>query len=385
MKCITLSDIRPSLRGDDCTVNNTFFNCLIAIQLKRRQQILVLAGGLGDPRSLVYRDFIQRCSEHFFAVIWIAGHAEYIDCETEENMRIREEFMDTLARRHTNVHFLQQSTIVIECTTRTVHGRTNIQRCFFAGCTLWTPLAFDSDLSQHKLFMRVPALKNLVLYNGLHDDHRSWLSGALEEACADTKMSRVVAVTYTSPMCDVHDFEDHDNNAVTEVDAEELLDRANYWFCGGFRHPMFIGNSSGAPIISNPVFSVPPEALLDTLSTIHPWTDKRSEAVPVKHVRCFVNEFSGSQMTKTASFSNLDSTSPVKLQRATTSTNLPVEELVPKKPTLPRLKSLLGRTRSSSLIITSSENMIPSPPLSPTKSPLRPIQRTLSVSLLQTV
>lgn len=95
---------------------------------------LILAGDIGDPRTEIFRKFIQWCSTHWDKVFYVPGNHEYFGSSIQETWLVLEGFLSM----HTNVHWLSAE----------MEGRGYVDidnsDLTIVGCTLWTDVP-DED------------------------------------------------------------------------------------------------------------------------------------------------------------------------------------------------------------------------------------------------
>ena len=103
--------------------------------------VLVLAGDVGYPTLPIYWEFLEQCSRDFKHVVLITGNHEYYHSNTsiKKGRILPIPMMDELIRSElnrralSNIHFLQNSSIVLE----------GIR---FVGSTLWSLISHGSEM-----------------------------------------------------------------------------------------------------------------------------------------------------------------------------------------------------------------------------------------------
>lgn len=134
------------------------------------KQYLQKRGKMRPERSDRFRDFLQRCSENFPHVVYVAGNHEFYNGTWLSTINyIREE-----CSHWSNIYFLEKDVKVIE-------GMP------FLGCTLWTDLNKGNPVTMHTV-SKVLNDYRIILHEGLgytklraihtmerHQEHVTWL------------------------------------------------------------------------------------------------------------------------------------------------------------------------------------------------------------------
>ena len=130
---------------------------------------LLLAGDIGNPKSIIYDKFIQWTSTKFRKVFLITGNHEYYGKTISEVDRyLKEKY------RQGNVIFLQR------------RGYRNEDGIIILGCTLWSDVnnfmveLLMNDYKRIKLKQR-PFRINMIDIINLHLKHQLWLEHQLEK------------------------------------------------------------------------------------------------------------------------------------------------------------------------------------------------------------
>lgn len=182
--------------------------------------ILILAGDIGNPTSKLYKQFIATIAPLYYKVILISGnHEMYQNTLNHRNGEIKrygltmEQIDNTLyelTKNYDNVHYLQKDEVIID----------NIR---FLGCTLWTDPTSDRSINDYVYIRDFDSTIRKQLYN----DHKTWLTNKLSEPTT----LRTIVITHHLPseqLLSVHSKHD----CFYYTDLEELINKVDYWICG---------------------------------------------------------------------------------------------------------------------------------------------------------
>lgn len=184
-------------------------------------------------KSLIYRDFLKRCSDNFSHVVYVAGNHEFYHGKWHASIDyLREE-----CSRYPNIYFLERNIKVIDGLP-------------FLGCTLWTNMHSRNPITMYHLQDHMNDYR--VIRNDKngyarvtpedavrrHEDSMYWLRGAVK------LYDRCVVVTHMAPTARsihpryAHDY--HMNGGYHSDLSEFILDhpQIKLWTHGHVHNPL---------------------------------------------------------------------------------------------------------------------------------------------------
>lgn len=208
--------------------------------------VLVLAGDIGSLYKFEQlKNFLIELCVHFEIVIYVPGNHEYYyhDYDTTEKpvqMNILNERLFSLEKVISNIHILNQSSIVINniCIT---------------GCTLWT----KPEITIPKYIVRIHGM-NTMLYDKKHTSDLQYVENMIKY-CADNKVKMVV-VTHHCPTYKVLTDNDRipskkrdrlSSLYVSELDHLLNSEYIDTWICGHIHQNFDFKSSGGTRIVGN--------------------------------------------------------------------------------------------------------------------------------------
>ena len=129
--------------------------------------VLCLAGDIGYPFSSRYEDFLKDCTANFKKVFLITGNHEYYQIGQQ-----RKKSMEEIQQRIEEIIQKPGLNGVVSFLDNSYEDYCGVR---FAGSTLWSRLAADSDTTGFNDFYQIGEL-NIRLYNELHSCARDFLS-----------------------------------------------------------------------------------------------------------------------------------------------------------------------------------------------------------------
>jgi DNA repair exonuclease SbcCD nuclease subunit len=214
-----LSDIHLELAHDDTQLISKF------VPNSPSEDILILAGDIGDPTGSLYQSFVTEMARYYAKVFLVAGNHEYYQRETfdqpnksrlsiDEINKIIINFTDAFV----NVHYIQQNIVI--------HNRVR-----FLGCTLWTksdPI-LSYKIGDYKHILNLTPEK----CTELHNYDINWLETQL--SCPnDGTYDFTVVMSHHLPSYKLvsEKYQDHPLNGFYADDLDHLVKKANMWVCG---------------------------------------------------------------------------------------------------------------------------------------------------------
>lgn len=189
---------------------------------QKTDDILLLAGDIGNPTKKLYKFFIKTMSELYREVIIISGNHEYYQHQLHPwtsdikkyglSMDSIEDLLFKIADEFENVHYLQKGELIVD----------DIR---FLGCTMWTP----SHPMLTGLLNDYSIIPNMTyeLCKSLHEDHKSWL----EEKLQDKEYKKTIVLTHHCPSYSLLG-KVGDTDPFYYSNLEYLMDKIDYWICG---------------------------------------------------------------------------------------------------------------------------------------------------------
>nr|QBK93628.1 MAG: calcineurin-like phosphoesterase [Pithovirus LCPAC404] len=195
-------------------VNNIADNYVESLPKKEGTiTVCVLAGDIGNPTLITYRQFLVDARNKYDHVILVAGNHEYYNYDiTEMNTYLHDLCIEV------GCIFLQRESIVIDGLE-------------FAGATLWVKISDFEQTMAHgvlkELDITTVSQRELTVagYNELHDDDRKYLEERLN------KNSNLIVISHHPPsrrMCGI-------NNETTGFycnDLDNMARRSLIWLSG---------------------------------------------------------------------------------------------------------------------------------------------------------
>lgn len=160
------------------------------------EDVLILAGDIGYPKSSNYDKFINYINNNFKKTFIITGNHEYYT----SNIKEIDDYLETYFMNFDNISFLNNK---IEY----YNGH------YFVGCTLWTEIT-NPDYKINDMYN----IKNFTIneYNSIHDKCCNFLN----QTITNQDISNVILITHHLPL-----YELIDNKYKTNE-----LDKYNQWF-----------------------------------------------------------------------------------------------------------------------------------------------------------
>lgn len=194
-----ISELIPKTKPDDISDN-----------------VLVLAGDIGNPKSDIYKDFLRQISPYYGKIFVVTGNHEYYNNDRVDPISDMDSYLQYLASKFDNVEFLQRKS----------YTYNNVR---FLGCTLWT-------YSDEKLAHYMNDYKHIQGFtpnkcNMLHHSNVQWLEEQLNRKC---KYKKTVVITHHMPTRQLIS-EKHKGspfNVFYASDLDELVKQADMWLCG---------------------------------------------------------------------------------------------------------------------------------------------------------
>jgi len=186
------------------------------LPLNKNDEILILAGDIGNPFSDSYQNFIKCTSENYNTVLIVSGNHEYY--QPKHYMNSVNEQINNVCSKYNNVHFLNKSTIKIENIT-------------FIGCTLWSDISTTNKQSANTIndFNRIPNFTRTV-YQELFLEHSCWLKETI-----NSTTGKICVITHHLPSFKlIHPKYSHYTllNSFFASNLESLMETVQYWICG---------------------------------------------------------------------------------------------------------------------------------------------------------
>lgn len=249
MKIQILSDIHLERRslGFDAIVN-TIGNA----------DVLVLAGDIGCPTSLVYHQFLQFCNQRFKHVIVVCGNHEYRSCMTTHTFLEVDQHVKALCNSITitsnsvgpghAVHYLNTGQNVV------IDGRVN-----FIGATLWSRIpscvaqhhvdAINASFHGMKIDTNTPF--TVTAMNNEFDAHLAGIQCAINDGYV-RNMKNVIVTHHAPILKTMYRVEEYPVNYLYGSDLEDALDyRYIHTWVYGHTHWNIIHNMRGTLCITN--------------------------------------------------------------------------------------------------------------------------------------
>jgi DNA repair exonuclease SbcCD nuclease subunit len=191
---------------------------------EKSDDILVLAGDIGNPTKKLYKLFIKTMSELYRKVIIISGNHEYYQHQLHPwkldikkyglSMESIEELLFKIADEFDNVHYLQKGELIVD----------DIR---FLGCTMWTP-SHPTLTTLMNDYSVIPDM-TYELCRDIHRDHKSWLEGKLNEC--DKEYKKTIVITHHCPSYSLLG-KGGNTEPFYFSNLEYLMDKVDYWICG---------------------------------------------------------------------------------------------------------------------------------------------------------
>jgi predicted MPP superfamily phosphohydrolase len=176
---------------------------------------LILAGDIGNPSKIHYREFIEYCSKNWKMIFLITGnHEYYLNSINETHEYILDIIID-----FQNVKFLNNSSYNLN------------NKIMLYGCTLWSNIINDEKDIIYRTLNDFRYIKNMTINNylKLHNEHVNNLKEFIEKDYTS------IIITHHLPTYKlIHDkYKNSNINSVFCSDLEYLMkDNIKYWICG---------------------------------------------------------------------------------------------------------------------------------------------------------
>lgn len=204
--------------------------------------VLCLAGDIGYPFSSRYEDFLKDCAANFKKVFLITGNHEYYQVGKQ-----RKKSMEEIQQRIEEIIQKPGLNGVVSFLDNSYEDYCGVR---FAGSTLWSRLAADSDTTGFNDFNQIGEL-NVPLYNELHSCARDFLGSP---DIAESPLP-VCVMTHHLPLLELIDpkYRESNHNQFFASDCSDLiLPSVRAWIYGHTHTP----NSTfrnGVRFVCNPV------------------------------------------------------------------------------------------------------------------------------------
>lgn len=230
MKLRLLSDIHLELANNGLKYMKRFIPIT-----PTPNDVLLLAGDIGNPAGNLYKLFITEMSKHYAKVFIVTGNHEYYQSYQRarsddfsglgvtyiKGYRHSMEQIDNMIATFTatlpNVHFLQRTSII--------HNRVR-----FMGCTLWTP----SDYKLSDQMNDYNCIKDMTTEKcrEIHLGDVSWLTEQLAEISSDYDATVVMTHHLPSYQLLADKYIGDPLNVFYANTLEKLVEQADIWVCG---------------------------------------------------------------------------------------------------------------------------------------------------------
>jgi len=157
----------------------------------KKDEILVLAGDIGNPTTNLYKLFIQTMSKFYEHIVIVSGNHEYYQNKYNKygsnlkkigsSMESIDQMLYEIANNYDNVHYLQKNELIIDDVR-------------FLGCTMWTnpnPSLTD-EMNDYFIIPDMTA----KLCKELHEDHKAWLKEKLKN---NAQFKKNIVITHHCP------------------------------------------------------------------------------------------------------------------------------------------------------------------------------------------
>jgi len=203
--------------------------------IKPCSSILVLAGDIGNPKTPMYKRFLEWCKFRFEYVFLTPGNHEYYGLTIEEGNY----YLVNVCKR-TGVILLNNTQITIP----------ELDVTFF-GTTLWSYIPQQFSFEIYMCVNDFSKIKGLTvdLYNEMHKKSKEWLSDALSKSTTKNN----IVITHHSPLLEItsHPFyRGKTTNYAFQSDCTDLMEKVNVWIFGHTHFSVDI-NHENCRVVSN--------------------------------------------------------------------------------------------------------------------------------------
>ena len=191
---------------------------------------IVLAGDIGNPFTLEYKQVLKICSTMYKNVVVVTGNHEYY---TKESVQSSDQQVEHVCKEFSNVYFLQKTAINLDVDSSPVR---------FIGCTLWSDITKEDfkDLTDNKYIQYEE-------YKQMHSDHVQWLTNELQHKSVPT-----VVVTHHVPSEQgIHVRFFKHTGFSTSLD-HLFTSPVKLWVCG-HTHESIYTKVNHIPLVINPI------------------------------------------------------------------------------------------------------------------------------------
>eukprot|EP00734_Pompholyxophrys_sp_LG126_P000045 Pompholyxophrys_sp_v1_NODE_2_length_20472_cov_5.132586.p10 type:complete len:249 gc:universal NODE_2_length_20472_cov_5.132586:13145-13891(+) len=178
-------------------------------------QFLILAGDIGNPLTMIYKDFLKEVSEKYEKVFLIRGNHDIYGMTVEQTDYCIKDICEPL----TNVIFLQRDSFDIE--------NTNIR---VIGATLWTSIKDEEERDIRYYMSDFRLIKNWSIehHNQHHEYDVNFIKREVKNAEKDNKVLLIIThhapyIYNTQPKV----YEDSDMSSAFIVDMSFLFSSPN--------------------------------------------------------------------------------------------------------------------------------------------------------------
>lgn len=192
------------------------------------EELLVLAGDIGNPFSSLYGDFLRAMADHFAHVVVVMGNHEYYqhgtrvwDHEQQRTVPQERTMSQVDAQAREVVSKIPKVTLLQK--ERFDYGGIRI-----LGCTMWSP----GDSISESMMNDGRLIPNFGLYERreIHRDHVSWLEREL--AVPYDGLTLVVTHHLPTHALIAPEFATHPGNSFFACHLDHLVKKADAWICG---------------------------------------------------------------------------------------------------------------------------------------------------------
>ena len=196
--------------------------------------LLILAGDIGSPFSLLFEDFLAYCSRSYRHVLFVPGNHEYYYSTLPHTHRL----LHAIFQKYPNLHLLDETTSF------------EYKGVLFVGCTLWSHVTDGSPLTNEFYAIReFPLSKRRALY----ETHVAFIQEMLAYA-SDKKMPCVVITHYAPSLrCISSEYLDDATHCWFASPLDSLMEHPSLrgWVYGHTHHNIHETDTKGAFLYAN--------------------------------------------------------------------------------------------------------------------------------------
>ena len=202
--------------------------------------VLILAGDIGNPGTVVYRKFLRWCASKFTYVFLTPGNHEYFGKTIEEADSLLEEIC-----HDAGVVLLNNRSFSIPGLNLT-----------FIGATLWSHIPQEAAFESLMYVSDFTKIKDMSMeaYNLLHANSREWLTKTLSKVDSS---HRKIVVSHHAPLLEVTShpvFRGKKTNFAFQSDCTEMMQHfdIDVWFFGHTHYSVDLTWTGNQVNTSNP-------------------------------------------------------------------------------------------------------------------------------------